>query len=93
MDLVLVGPCLPRDNRAFGKYAENLGLKYNLGTTTDDFNNEHAKFLKNYFVEKNTNNLPFCFRYITYKRKMIFSQKVNSIDSVMICYNLDIKFM
>jgi UDPglucose 6-dehydrogenase len=62
------GPCLPRDNRAFGKYAENLGLKYNLGTTTDDFNNEHAKFLKNYFINKNTDKLPFHFDYISYKK-------------------------
>lgn len=62
------GPCLPRDNRAFGKYAEKLGLKYNLGTTTDDFNNEHAKFLKNYFINKNVDNLPFHFEYISYKR-------------------------
>jgi nucleotide sugar dehydrogenase len=63
------GPCLPRDNRAFGKYAEKLGLKYNLGKTTDDFNNEHAKFLKNYFINKNGENLPFCFHYITYKKE------------------------
>ena len=62
------GPCLPRDNRAFGKYAEKLGLKYNLGTTTDDFNNEHAKFLKNYFIHKNINNIPFHFEYISYKK-------------------------
>jgi len=62
------GPCLPRDNRAFGKYAEKLGLKYNLGTTTDDFNNEHAKFLKNYFLNKNIENLPFHFEYISYKK-------------------------
>lgn len=61
------GPCLPRDNRAFGKYAEKLGLKYNLGTTTDDFNNEHAKFLKEYFIRKNDRNLPFAFHYISYK--------------------------
>jgi nucleotide sugar dehydrogenase len=62
------GPCLPRDNRAFGKYAEKLGLKYNLGTITDDFNNEHAKVLKNYFIGKNTKNLPFYFEYISYKK-------------------------
>ena len=62
------GPCLPRDNRAFGKYAEKLGLKYNLGSTTDDFNNEHAKFLKNYFLDKNNESLPFHFEYISYKR-------------------------
>ena len=36
--------------------------------TTDNFNDEHAKFLKNYFIEKNTENLPFCFDYISYKK-------------------------
>jgi UDPglucose 6-dehydrogenase len=62
------GPCLPRDNRSFAAYAEKLGLEYNLGMTTDNFNNEHSKFLKNYFIEKNTQNLPFAFHYITYKK-------------------------
>lgn len=79
------GPCLPRDNRAFGKYAEKLGLKYNLGTTTDDFNNEHAKFLKNYFIEKNTNNLPFCFHYITYKKG---TDILTESQQYRLCYDL-----
>jgi nucleotide sugar dehydrogenase len=61
------GPCLPRDNRSFAAYAKKLGLEYNLGATTDDFNNEHSKFLKHYFIEKNTKNLPFCFHYVSYK--------------------------
>jgi nucleotide sugar dehydrogenase len=62
------GPCLPRDNRSFAAYAQKLGLEYNLGMITDSFNNEHSKFLKNYFIEKNTQNLPFAFHYITYKK-------------------------
>jgi UDP-glucose 6-dehydrogenase len=61
------GPCLPRDNRSFAAYAKKLGLEYNLGATTDDFNNEHSNFLKKYFIEKNTKNLPFCFHYVSYK--------------------------
>ena len=61
------GPCLPRDNRSFAAYAKKLGLEYNLGLTTDNFNNEHAKFLKDYFIGKNTKGLPFAFHYITYK--------------------------
>jgi len=61
------GPCLPRDNRSFAAYAKKLGLEYNLGSTTDDFNNEHARFLVEYFIKKNVSNLPFCFRYISYK--------------------------
>lgn len=62
------GPCLPRDNRSLGAYAKKLGLEYNLGLTTDNFNNEHAAFLKNYFIKKNKENLPFWFQYISYKR-------------------------
>lgn len=61
------GPCLPRDNRSFAAYANKLGLEYNLGKTTDDFNNEHAKFLKNYFIKTNDKNLPFAFHYVSYK--------------------------
>ena len=61
------GPCLPRDNRSLGAYANKLGLEYNLGLTTDNFNNEHASFLKNYFIKKNEGNLPFWFQYISYK--------------------------
>lgn len=62
------GPCLPRDNRSFAAYAKKLGLEYNLGLTTDNFNDEHAKFLFNYFVNKNSENLPFYFSYISYKK-------------------------
>jgi len=61
------GPCLPRDNRSFAAYAKKLGLEYNLGMTTDSFNNEHARFLKEHFIKKNDRNLPFCFHYISYK--------------------------
>jgi len=62
------GPCLPRDNRSFAAYAKKLGLTYNLGETTDKFNWEHAKFLRNYFIKKNKESLPFYFSYISYKK-------------------------
>jgi len=62
------GPCLPRDNRAFAAHAKKLGLDYNLGSTTDNFNNEHATFIKDYFVYSNPENLPFYFDYVSYKK-------------------------
>ena len=62
------GPCLPRDNRAFAAHAKKLGLDYNLGDTTDNFNNEHATFIKDYFVYRNPQNLPFYFDYVSYKK-------------------------
>jgi UDPglucose 6-dehydrogenase len=62
------GPCLPRDNRSFAAFAKKLGLTYNLGETTDNFNFEHAKFLKKYFTQKNVDKLPFYFSYVSYKK-------------------------
>jgi len=62
------GPCLPRDNRSFAAFAKKLGLTYNLGQTTDDFNRQHAAFLKNYFIDKNVDKLPYYFTYISYKK-------------------------
>tara|TARA_B100000427_G_scaffold168854_1_gene140359 strand:- start:5274 stop:6389 length:1116 start_codon:yes stop_codon:yes gene_type:complete len=61
------GPCFPRDNRAFAAYAKKVGVEYNIGTTTDNFNEAHAEFLKEYFIFKNVDKKPFCFKYLTYK--------------------------
>ena len=61
------GPCLPRDNRALGYYADKVGLKYSLPQVTDDFNEAHADFIKNYCVDRNTEGLPFFIDSIGYK--------------------------
>ena len=61
------GPCFPRDNRAFAKYAEKVGLEHNFGYTTDNFNKAHLLFLKDYFINDNSDDLPFWFDYIAYK--------------------------
>jgi UDPglucose 6-dehydrogenase len=63
------GPCLPRDNRALGHYANELGLKLNLPFTVDEFNKEHAEFIKNFYMNQNPDKgVPFVMNYITYKR-------------------------
>ena len=62
------GPCLPRDNRSFAAYAKKLGLEYNLGKTTDDFNKKHLEFLKNYFISKNVDDCAYYFDHISYKK-------------------------
>ena len=61
------GPCFPRDNRAFAAYAKSVGVEHDIGTTTDNFNNAHAEFVKEYVLYHNHDKLPFCFRYLTYK--------------------------
>ena len=62
------GPCLPRDNRAFAAFAQNLGMEYNLGYVTDGINNEHADFICSYWEKMNPECHPFYFDYITYKK-------------------------
>ena len=61
------GPCFPRDNRAFAAHAKSVGVQHNIGFTTDAFNEEHAEFIKEYFMHKNKKHLPFAFKYLTYK--------------------------
>ncbi len=61
------GPCFPRDNRAFAAYAQSVGVQSAIGETTDNFNNEHTEFLVDYYLNKNKEEVPFCFKYLTYK--------------------------
>ena len=61
------GPCFPRDNRAFAAYATQVGVEHNIGTTTDNFNDAHAQFLKEWAIKKNVRGLPFLFDYVSYK--------------------------
>ena len=62
------GPCLPRDNRAFAAFAKSLGMEYNLGYVTDGINNEHAKFVCDFYEKLNSKGIPFYFDYISYKK-------------------------
>ena len=79
------GPCLPRDNRSFAAYAKKLGLEYNLGLTTDNFNDEHARFLVDWFVNRNIEKLPFAFNYISYKEG---TDIVEESQQYRLCYDL-----
>lgn len=77
------GPCLPRDNRALGHYAKNLGMELNLPLTVDNFNKEHANFLKEYYMEKNPDKtVPFVMNYITYKKVLILPRSPNNFNYV-----------
>ncbi len=61
------GPCFPRDNKAFASFAKEVGVEFNIGETTDNFNEAHAKFLKDHFISLNKNKLPFAFNSVAYK--------------------------
>ena len=64
------GHCLPRDNRAFAHFVERLGVldAANIGKATDRINFEHGAYLIEYWKEMNTNNLPFYFDHVSYKK-------------------------
>ena len=78
------GPCFPRDNRAFAAYAQQIGVEHNIGTTTDNFNDAHTEFLKNYVIKNNPKKLPFCFKYLTYKRGIDIMTESRPYDLAMI---------
>jgi len=61
------GPCLPRDNRALGKYAEKIGIDVNLSLSVDEFNNKHLDFIFENYKKINPHKLPFIFTSLTYK--------------------------
>ena len=61
------GPFFHRDNKAFASFANKVGVEFNIGETTDNFNDAHAKFLKDYFISKNEDKLPFVFDSVAYK--------------------------
>jgi membrane-anchored protein YejM (alkaline phosphatase superfamily) len=44
-------------------------MELNLPLTVDNFNKEHANFIKNYFIQKNPDkSVPFVMEYISYKK-------------------------
>ena len=81
------GPCFPRDNRAFAAYAQQIGVEHNIGTTTDNFNDAHTEFLKNYVIKNNPKKLPYCFKYLTYKRGIDIITESRPYDLAKILLN------
>ena len=39
------GPCYPRDNRAFGVYAQSVGVKATISMATDEYNELHHDYM------------------------------------------------
>src|SRR5687767_11915583 len=61
------GPCFPRDNRALGYFADNLGYDLKLSKATDQSNKEHLDFM---FGQMNANHIDdgaIVFEHVTYK--------------------------
>ena len=62
------GPCLPRDNKSLVRYAEKVGVDYEIGHVVDELNNKHLGFLHEFYNTQNKDNLPYYFSHISYKQ-------------------------
>jgi nucleotide sugar dehydrogenase len=60
------GPCFPRDNRAFGIFAESVGIAPTISLATDKANEEHLENQVK-FHKKIKDPLYTRFDYVTYK--------------------------
>ena len=63
------GPCLPRDNRSFARYAERVGIIAGTPTAVDEYNDFHAEFVAAELRRKNRDkSVPFYIEGVTYKK-------------------------
>ena len=59
------GPCFPRDNRALGSYAEQLGIEPIIPEATDSSNKLHAQYMIEHLLAENREE--YVFESVTYK--------------------------
>jgi len=72
---------LPRDMKTLTEYYKNYDIDTTLITSVKDSNENHSKFLKDYYISQNPNKrIPFVMEYITFKKgtnNLINSQQWN----------------
>jgi nucleotide sugar dehydrogenase len=72
---------LPRDMKTLSEYHKNYDIDTTLITSIKDSNENHSKFLKDYYISQNPNkSIPFVMEYITFKKgvnNLINSQQRN----------------
>ncbi len=59
------GPCFPRDNRALGAYAKQLGIEPLISIATDHTNKLHAQYMADQLIKSNLDN--YIFEDVNYK--------------------------
>lgn len=80
------GQCIPRDMNALGIHANKVGLTNDFQKQIDKTNQEHLKFQKDYFIDKNPNKeVPFTFSYITFKKE---SEILTESQPLKLCLEL-----
>ena len=66
-DLIAQSPCFPRDNRALGKFGDQMNYPLRLSSATDVVNNEHFQFQLNRFLEDHPEETEVLFDGVAYK--------------------------
>ncbi len=69
------GPCLPRDNRALNKFAQQNDYPLLLGQTTDEVNRKHLEFQIEWYLKSFDAEDTISFDYITYKKDSIIIEE------------------
>lgn len=62
------GPCLPRDNRALGNHSQMVGVFPGICKISDAMNEDHADYLRDFYIKRNIDKKPFIFNQLTYKK-------------------------
>lgn len=78
------GPCFPRDNRAIGIYAEDIGLPADISAATDEINVKHLKFQVDEFITNYDKKTKVAFGDCPDSDCVIFENVTYKKGSVMI---------
>lgn len=62
------GPCFPRDNRALGKYAEEMNYPLIISNATDEVNDAHFKFQLKQYLKDSEHGREVVFDGVAYKK-------------------------
>jgi len=69
------GPCLPRDNRALGKFAEDQGYPLLIGKATDKVNQIHQDFQFDWYLKNYSEDEEIYFDYVSYKKESVILEE------------------
>ena len=78
------GPCFPRDNRAIGIYAQDIGLPADISAATDEINIKHLRFQINDFIRKNDKHTKISFGDCPEPDRVIYENVTYKKGSTMI---------
>lgn len=74
------GPCLPRDNKALCFFSNQVGIKNKIGEASDAINVDHLQNLVEYILLENTQNIPYFFDSVAYKKNTTILEESQQLE-------------